>query len=139
MFAVTLLAWGATRNVIASEPRAQSPPFQAKPANGPLRLHPTNPRYFTNGTQHDDGTLRAMYLTGAHTWASLADIGKGDPPPAFDYEAYLDSPDGGDVTLDLSAVIGDFAVEWLNPKTGSPTIGDVLVAVSGKYAMLRKF
>ncbi|MBX7207276.1 MAG: hypothetical protein K1X78_03100 [Verrucomicrobiaceae bacterium] len=59
-------------------------------ALGPLRVHPTNPRYFTDGTKNADGTLRAVYLTGAHTWANLVDIGKGDPPPAFDYEAYLD-------------------------------------------------
>lgn len=57
---------------------------------GPLRVHPTNPRYFTDGTLQADGTPRAVYLTGAHTWANLADIGPGDPPPAFDYEAYLD-------------------------------------------------
>lgn len=62
----------------------------SKTAAGPLRVNPTNPRYFTDGTKNADGTLRAVYLTGAHTWATLADIGKGDPPPAFDYEAYLD-------------------------------------------------
>lgn len=59
-------------------------------AAGPLRVHPTNPRYFTDGTQNTDGTFRAVYLTGAHTWASLADMGKSDPPVAFDYDGYLD-------------------------------------------------
>lgn len=59
-------------------------------AAGPLRVHPTNPRYFTDGQKNADGTLRAVYLTGSHTWANLVDIGKGDPPPAFDYAAYLD-------------------------------------------------
>lgn len=63
---------------------------QGRRAAGPLRVHPTNPRYFTNGTKNADGTLRAVYLTGSHTWPSLADIGKGDPPPAFDYKGYLD-------------------------------------------------
>lgn len=66
---------------------AQAP---AKPAAGPLRVHPTNPRYFTDGTKNSDGSLRAVYLTGAHTWNSLVDIGPGDPPPPFDYGAYLD-------------------------------------------------
>jgi len=60
---------------------AQAP---TKPASGPLRVHPTNPRYFA------DASGKAVYLTGSHTWNNLADIGKGDPPPAFDYEAYLD-------------------------------------------------
>jgi len=56
----------------------------AAQATGPLRIHPTNPRYFT------DGTGRAIYLTGSHTWANLVDIGPSDPPPRFDFEAYLD-------------------------------------------------
>lgn len=51
---------------------------------GPLRMHPTNPRYFT-----DDGQ-RAVYLTGAHTWDNLQDMGESDPPAAFDFNAYLD-------------------------------------------------
>jgi hypothetical protein len=54
------------------------------PAAGPLRVHPTNLRYFT------DGSGRAVYLTGSHTWGSLQDGGVVDPPPAFDFTAYLD-------------------------------------------------
>jgi hypothetical protein len=57
---------------------------QAAPAAGPLRVHPVNPRYFT-----DDG-VRALYLTGSHTWASLQDEGPTDPPARLDYPAYLD-------------------------------------------------
>jgi len=53
-------------------------------AAGPLRVHPTNPRYFT-----DDGQ-RAVYLTGAHTWDNLQDMGEADPPAPFDFNAYLD-------------------------------------------------
>ncbi|MBL9179733.1 MAG: hypothetical protein JNM65_16845 [Verrucomicrobiaceae bacterium] len=65
---------------------AQSP---AKHATGPLRVHPTNPRYFT------DGAGKAIYLTGSHTWNSLQDgafftTENADPPPAFDFNAYLD-------------------------------------------------
>jgi len=51
--------------------------------NGPLRVHPTNPRYFTN----DSG--EAVYLTGSHTWANLQDIGLPGGPP-FPYQTYLD-------------------------------------------------
>ena len=57
----------------------------AAPASGPLRVHPENPRYFT------DGSGKTIYLTGAHTWNNLVDMGRNDPPEAFDFEAYLDS------------------------------------------------
>src|SRR5262245_41006134 len=60
------------------------------PSKTTLRIHPTNPRYFTDGTETTDGTLKAVYLTGSHTWASLQDIGVTNPPPAFDFTAYLD-------------------------------------------------
>src|SRR5688572_23655539 len=59
----------------------------AAPATGPLRIHPTNPRYSTDGTKHPDGSLKAVYLTGSHTWGNLAD---SNEHPAFDYNAYLD-------------------------------------------------
>lgn len=57
---------------------------------GPLRLHPTNPRYFTDGTKLADGSLKAIYLTGSHTWNNLVDMGRDDPPRPFDFDAYLD-------------------------------------------------
>ncbi len=53
-------------------------------ATGPLRVHPTNPRYFT------DGSGKAIYLTGSHTWANLQDWGPENLPRRFDYAAYLD-------------------------------------------------
>ncbi|MBI2506154.1 MAG: hypothetical protein HYW07_23305 [Candidatus Latescibacteria bacterium] len=53
-------------------------------AAGPLRVHPDNPRYFT------DGSGRAILLVGSHTWNNLQDMGETDPPPAFDWEVYLD-------------------------------------------------
>ena len=55
-----------------------------KPARGPLRVHPENPRYFADA----DG--QAVLLVGSHTWNNLIDMGPGTPPPAFDYSAYLD-------------------------------------------------
>jgi len=60
----------------------------AEKAKGPLRVHPTNPRYFT------DGSGKAIYLAGWNIWSNLQDgygtaweYGWGNP---FDYEAYLD-------------------------------------------------
>jgi hypothetical protein len=56
----------------------------ASEIRGPLRRNPRNPRYFT------DESGRAIYLTGSHTWSNLQDMGKPDPPPAFDFDYYLD-------------------------------------------------
>jgi hypothetical protein len=50
---------------------------------GPLKVHPTNPRYFADG----DG--KAIYLTGSHVWYNLQDRGNAYPPPAFDFNRYL--------------------------------------------------
>ena len=47
----------------------------------PLTVHPTNPRYFT------DGSGKAIYLTGSHTWNNLQHNGVY---PEVDYDAYLD-------------------------------------------------
>ncbi|MBI4326338.1 MAG: hypothetical protein HY674_13905, partial [Chloroflexi bacterium] len=51
--------------------------------HGPLRVHPTNPRYFT-----DDGR-RAIYLTGSHTWQVLQDQGPTYPPRPFAYGGFI--------------------------------------------------
>jgi hypothetical protein len=54
---------------------------QVSPAiNGLLRIHPANPRYFT------DNSRRAVYLAGSHTWSVLVDS-RSEPP--FDYSSYL--------------------------------------------------
>jgi hypothetical protein len=55
------------------------------PATGPLRGHPANPRYFT------DGSGQPVFLTGSHTWGNLQDYTYADRPSAapFDFEAYL--------------------------------------------------
>jgi hypothetical protein len=59
-------------------------------ARGPLKVHPANPRYFTDGTRLPDGSPKAVYLTGAHTWNNLVDMGRTDPPESYDFDAYLD-------------------------------------------------
>lgn len=63
--------------VLCSSTRAQNV------ATGPLRVDPSNPRYFM------DGSGKAVYLTCSHTWSNLPDIGLTDPPPAFDFDRYL--------------------------------------------------
>jgi len=59
---------------------SQSLPAQT---NGPLSVHPENPRYFA------DSSGEAILLAGSHTWPNLVDMGPSDPPPAFDFDAYL--------------------------------------------------
>jgi hypothetical protein len=53
-------------------------------SKGPLRVDPSNPRYFT------DDRGRAILLTGHHASASLQDYGDSDPPLPFDFSRYLD-------------------------------------------------
>src|SRR5688572_16256953 len=59
---------------------------------GPLRIHPTNQRYFTDGSKSKDGSLRAVYLTGSHHWHNLQDAGRIGKPltKIFEYDAYLE-------------------------------------------------
>jgi hypothetical protein len=53
---------------------------QTGPTSGPLRVHPTNPRYFA------DATGRPVYLTGSHVWHNLQDGNS----VTFNFSAYLD-------------------------------------------------
>src|SRR5215469_6784938 len=59
-------------------------PLRAQTSSGPLRANPANGRYFT------DGSGKAIYLTGSHTWSNLMDRGTLHPPRVpFDYPAYM--------------------------------------------------
>ncbi len=83
-----VLAWGVAQVASATAPAPA-------PAQGPLRIHPTNPRYFTDGTVRPDGTPRAVYLAGSHVWHNVQDHGHrlesgANPPPVFDFAAHLD-------------------------------------------------
>ena len=55
-----------------------------RPAAGPLGVSRENPRYFA------DPGGGIVYLTGAHTWPNLRDMGHTDPPAPFDWPGYLD-------------------------------------------------
>jgi hypothetical protein len=84
------LAWLGLALACATLPAAVS--SAAAPAPRPdrtLRVLPSNPRYFT------DGSGRAVYLTGSHVWWNLAgdetfDFCLRDPASRFSYDAYLD-------------------------------------------------
>jgi hypothetical protein len=57
----------------------------AAAARGPLQVLPSNPRYFT------DGSGKAVFLTGAHTWNNLQEIARlpDRPNPTVDFDEYL--------------------------------------------------
>ena len=74
--------WYARTPCVAAETDPKEP--VRAPTAGPLRVHADNPRYFT------DGSGKAIYLTGSHTWSNLMDMGSSDPPPRFNFTAYLE-------------------------------------------------
>ena len=51
---------------------------------GPLKIHPSNPRYFT------DQTGKAIYLSGSHYWYTLQDGEDRMEVGPFNYTEYLD-------------------------------------------------
>ena len=54
-------------------------------ADNTLRIHPTNPRYFT------DETGKAIYMTGSHTWFIIHYYADANPQMSYDdFEDYLD-------------------------------------------------
>lgn len=71
-------AWSASR-IVGQESDKPKPM-----ATGPLHVSDQNPRYFC------DAQGREVLLVGSHTWNSLVDMGRSDPPEAFDFDAYLD-------------------------------------------------
>jgi hypothetical protein len=68
----------------ASDDGTLPPPSDGGPATGPLRVGTRNPRYFV------DAAGKPVYLTGSHTWGSFKDRAHVDPPPPFNYAAFLD-------------------------------------------------
>lgn len=70
------------RRVAVAEDRTRPAPTRTR-ATGPLRVHPANPRYFT------DGSGRAIYLAGSHLGWELQDHAWGREI-TFDYPAFLD-------------------------------------------------
>jgi putative heme-binding domain-containing protein len=66
------------RAAIAEVSTASSPRIK-----NPLKALTTNPHYFS------DGTGKAIYLTGSHTWNNLQDWGTNDRVQPLDFAAYV--------------------------------------------------
>src|SRR5258708_36686318 len=82
-----------------------------RPATGPLRVYPRNPRYFM------DGSGRPIFLTGAHTWANLQDTGTA-PIPTFNWQAYLDISSAHNPTLSrFGGWHASACAPWTRPQT----------------------
>ena len=67
-----------------------------------------NPRYFV---QRAD-TTRAVYLAGSHVFAGFMDQGDTDPPPSFNYTAYLNFLNENNHNFFR------FWTAWTSPKNG---------------------
>src|SRR6478736_888125 len=59
------------------------PAIATEPISVPLRVLASNPNYFINGTG------KAVYLTGSHTWNNLQDWGNGGSIQPIDFTAYV--------------------------------------------------
>lgn len=78
---VSLIQLIVVSTCAAAEPATnQSIP---KPITAPLKALSTNPNYFT------DGTGRAVYLTGSHTWNTFQDWGTNDSIQPLDFDAFV--------------------------------------------------
>ncbi|NJL30735.1 MAG: hypothetical protein HC898_03385 [Phycisphaerales bacterium] len=77
--------------------------------HAPLSVHSKNPRYF------DDGTGKAILLSGSHTWSTIVDRGETYPPPRFDFDGFLDM---------LQERGHNFTRLWTQELAGKPAPGD---------------
>lgn len=82
---LTVLSFPTTL-AITSQARSDEPTASAprKPITAPLKALTSNPHYFT------DGTGKAIYLTGSHTWNNLQDWGTDGKVRPLDFNAYVE-------------------------------------------------
>ena len=64
-----VLCFACSSLALAGEEGTPFTPVRNPTASGPLRKNPANGRYFT------DGSGKAIYLSGSHTWANMLDRG----------------------------------------------------------------
>jgi hypothetical protein len=82
-FTAVILASGIAGPGWGAPPLDASAPAP-KPITVPLRALSTNPNYFT------DGTGKAIYLTGSHSWNTFQDWGTDDSIRPLDFKAFVE-------------------------------------------------
>jgi hypothetical protein len=80
--AVVLISAGVFISCLRADSEEYEVPGVLAGSMGPLTIGTTNPRYFA------DGTGKAIYLTGSHTWENLQDVKHPSSGP-FHYATYL--------------------------------------------------
>jgi hypothetical protein len=89
--------------------------------------HPENWPAMRAAMGHALRLARRMDLAAMTPQGDLASTGYCLAHPAKTGAAYLVYlPDGGKVTVDLSAAGGELAAEWIDPKTGKVTEGEAV-------------
>ena len=82
-FSALMLVPGWLAWLGAAPPPSSDPARIPKPITAPLRALSTNPHYFT------DGSGKAIYLTGSHTWNNFQDWGTNGTIRPLDFTAYV--------------------------------------------------
>jgi hypothetical protein len=84
-------AYGQVHNPELSSGRKLTWAFESLPSiidfdsiTAPLKVLPQNPNYFT------DGSGKAVYLTGSHTWNTLQDWGTNDSIRPLDFNDFIE-------------------------------------------------
>ena len=83
IFSILILSFAIARPAQGAAPFISTATSKSKPITTPLRTSPSNPNYFT------DGTGKAVYPTGSHTWNNFQDWGTDDAPQPFNFAAYV--------------------------------------------------
>src|SRR5439155_14310337 len=84
VFSALILSSGLASLARGAPPPPPSDPARAsKPIKAPLMALSTNPHYFT------DGSGKAIYLTGSHTWNNFQDWGTNGSIRPLDFTAYV--------------------------------------------------
>lgn len=83
VFSTLILSLGTATLASSATPVISTATAKSKSITAPLRASTDNPNYFT------DGSGRAVYLSGSHTWNDFQDWGTDDSPQPFDFAAYV--------------------------------------------------
>src|SRR5262249_34950940 len=84
LISFSALTWlGGMAALTWADPLPQVESTPQRPITVPLRALATNPNYFT------DGSGKAVYLTGSHSWNTVQDWGTNDTIRPLDFKAFV--------------------------------------------------